>query len=329
MKEKSITVVRDLKDDMKHHLHQFILNTHQLLESGTKFTDSICTDLLTKNLEKSLFLSKKLMLLLNNLESQQNEQDNIMIKENNQDELGIFFNLSTHMACIASADGFLKKISSAFIETLGFSEQELLAKPFVEFVYPDDLKATIDIMKSLTLGEPVVRFSNRYICKNGTYKWLEWTARCTTVDGTIYAVAHDISHYKKAKEQLSIFVSLYNNFGQQDLTDHMNIDSEQNFIARVTDNVMTHIADSKFDVSALAESLFMSRSTLQRKIKFESGMTAALFIRQIKLTKAHDYIMKNRHKTFAETAYAVGFNHVGHFSKLYKNYLLEITSHDK
>jgi PAS domain S-box-containing protein len=328
MTEKSITDVRYLQDAMKHHLDQFILNTQVLVEGGPTFTGITCTHLLTMNLKKSLFLSKELLLCLNNLENQQPKQDQIMIKENSQDELGIFFNLSAHMACIASSDGFFQKVSSGFIETLGFSEQELLAKPFVEFVHPDDVQPTIDIMKPLTLGKPVVRFLNRYICKNGSYKWLEWTARFTTSKQAIYAVARDISDYNKAKEKLSKLELLYNNLGRQALIDSSDVDSEQNFISRVTGTLMIHIADSNYDVSSLAESLFMSRSTLQRKIKIESGMTAAVFIRDVRLAKAHDYIMKEMHRTFAETAYAVGFKHIGHFSKLYKKYVLKITNLD-
>jgi PAS domain S-box-containing protein len=328
MTEKSTTDLYYLKDGMKHHLNEFILNTQLMVKSAPTFRGSICNHLLTKNLRKSLLLSKELLLCLNNLENQQPKKGHTVIKENSQDELGVFFNLSTHMACIASSDGFFQKVSSGFIETLGFSEQELLAKPFVEFVHPDDVQQTIDIMKPLKLGEPVVRFLNRYICKNGSYKSLEWTARFTTSKQAIYAVARDISDYNKAKEKLSKLEFLYNDLGRQTLIDSSDVDSEQNFISRVTGTLMIHIADSNYDVSALAESLFMSRSTLQRKIKIESGMTAAVFIRDVRLAKAHDYIMKDMHRTFAETAYAVGFKHIGHFSKLYKKYVLKITNLD-
>ena len=87
------------------------------------------------------------------------------------------FNLSAYMVCIASHEGYFRKISSAFTETLGFSENELLAKPFADFVHPDDKKSTNDKMEPLAKGIPIIRFQNRYICKDSSYKWLEWTAR--------------------------------------------------------------------------------------------------------------------------------------------------------
>jgi diguanylate cyclase (GGDEF)-like protein/PAS domain S-box-containing protein len=112
------------------------------------------------------------------------------------------FNLSEYMVCIASPKGAFLKVSSAFSETLGFSKKDLLAKPFVNFVHPDDKKATADNMERLELGKPVTRFPNRYRCKNGSYKWFEWTA-CTFVKGgDTYAIVYDITDRKLANQKI-------------------------------------------------------------------------------------------------------------------------------
>jgi PAS domain S-box-containing protein len=108
-------------------------------------------------------------------------------------DLERFFSLSSYMVCIASSEGTFQKVSPAFTETLGFSEKELIAKPFIDFVHPEDKKATIDNVEALARGIPIIKFPNRYICKDGSYKWLEWTARSYVNGGDIYAIAYDVT----------------------------------------------------------------------------------------------------------------------------------------
>jgi PAS domain S-box-containing protein len=112
------------------------------------------------------------------------------------------FNLSAYMVCIASTEGYFLKVSPVFIETLGYSKKELLAKPFVGFVHPDDKQSTLDNLETLSKGESVIRYPNRYICKDGSTKWLEWTARTFDSVGNIYAVAYDVTVRKNAEAEL-------------------------------------------------------------------------------------------------------------------------------
>lgn len=246
------------------------------------------------------------------------------MEDNGQDDLDRIFNLTAHMVCIASQEGYFLKISPAFTETLGFSEKELLAKPFAEFVHPDDRESTIDDMELHERGEPTIRFQNRYICKDGSYKWLEWTGRSFVNGGDIYATAYEITDRKIAEEELSKLMMLKESIGVQLLIDHSNLSTNISFITKVTNIVLANMADSHFDVNVLAEQVFMSRSTLQRKIQKECGVSPALFIRQARLAKAHDFIKNKAHNTLTETAFSVGFKHIGHFSKLYNKYLLTI-----
>jgi two-component system CheB/CheR fusion protein len=121
------------------------------------------------------------------LEKVQKELKNSLV------DLERFFSLSSYMVCIASSEGTFQKVSPAFTETLGFSEEELTAQPFVAFVHPEDKKATIDNVETLAQGMPIIKFPNRYLCKDGSYKWLEWTARSFVTKGDIYAIAYDIT----------------------------------------------------------------------------------------------------------------------------------------
>lgn len=92
------------------------------------------------------------------------------------------------------------------------------------------------------------------------------------------------------------------------------------FLNKARESVLSHISNSDFDVLSLADALHMSRSTLQRRIVNEASVTAAQFIRQIRLEQAHQFMVNKSYRTVAETAYAVGFSHPGYFSKMYKKY---------
>jgi PAS domain S-box-containing protein len=104
-----------------------------------------------------------------------------------------FFVLSTDMLCVAGVDGYFKVLNPVWSRTLGYADQELLSCPYLDFVHPDDRKATLAEASKIATGFPTVRFRNRYRCKDGTYRWLAWTATPAMVDGAIYASARDIT----------------------------------------------------------------------------------------------------------------------------------------
>ncbi len=104
-----------------------------------------------------------------------------------------FFDLAADLLCIAGTDGYFKVVNQAWSETLGYEDGELLQRPFVDFVHPDDRRATIDASKRVANGSKLVHFRNRYRCKDGTYKRLAWSASPALSDGSIYAVARDVT----------------------------------------------------------------------------------------------------------------------------------------
>ena len=113
-----------------------------------------------------------------------------------------FFELSIDMVCVASTDGYFKQLNPAFEAVLGYTRAELLDKPFLDFVHADDRQRTIDVVSGLSRGETTVDFENRYLCKNGDYKWLSWHAT-PEPGGAIYAVARDVSERKAHEERLA------------------------------------------------------------------------------------------------------------------------------
>ncbi|NNF51456.1 MAG: GGDEF domain-containing protein [Gammaproteobacteria bacterium] len=117
-------------------------------------------------------------------------------------DLGQFFNLSHDMLCIASMDGYFQLVNRAFEDTLGYNTDELLAKPFLEFVHPDDIESTLREMENLAGGAPTLAFENRYRCADGNYKRLRWIAYPKAEDSLIYAVARDMSERDRLIDRL-------------------------------------------------------------------------------------------------------------------------------
>ncbi|MCL1465936.1 PAS domain S-box protein [Argonema galeatum] len=113
-----------------------------------------------------------------------------------------FFNFSLELLCIVDTDGYFKHLNHRWEKTLGFRREELLAKPLLEFVHPEDREATVAEAEKLSIGVNSISFENRYICKDGSYKWLMWTAAQYTQDGLVYAMAYDITSSKQIEEAL-------------------------------------------------------------------------------------------------------------------------------
>lgn len=116
-------------------------------------------------------------------------------------ELGALFRLSLDMLCIASLDGRFQRVNPAFERALGHTAAQLLSRPFIDFVHPDDRVATAEAVAALARGDPVCRFENRYRCADGTYHWLSWTS-VSGGGGRIYAVARDVTEARAADEAL-------------------------------------------------------------------------------------------------------------------------------
>ena len=104
-----------------------------------------------------------------------------------------FFDLSLDLFCIASTDGYFLRVNENFSRILGYTADELTARPFLDFVHPDDRDKTETVVAKLSNGEPLVQFLNRYRHAHGHYIWLEWSAQTIPEERAIYAAARDVT----------------------------------------------------------------------------------------------------------------------------------------
>lgn len=112
-----------------------------------------------------------------------------------------YFDLSLDMLCIASPDGFFKRVNPAFEKTLGWSTEELLSKSFLEFVHPEDQEKTEAEISRLAQGLPTISFENRYGVHGGGYRHLMWTAHPDKDTGLIYAIARDVTALTESRNR--------------------------------------------------------------------------------------------------------------------------------
>ncbi len=121
-----------------------------------------------------------------------------------ESELATFFETSLDMLCIAGVDGTYKRLNPAWEKTLGWTTAELMSRPYVEFVHPDDRHATSAEAGSLAGGESTLFFENRYLRKDGSVRWLSWKCIPLPEEGVVYGVARDVTEQKRNAEELRL-----------------------------------------------------------------------------------------------------------------------------
>ncbi|ESA38784.1 multi-sensor hybrid histidine kinase [Leptolyngbya sp. Heron Island J] len=119
-----------------------------------------------------------------------------------QKEREKFFNLSLDLLCIASLDGYFLEVNPAWEGVLGYKTEELVHLPFINLVHAEDRAATIKTFNCLKDGDIVLDFENRYLCKDGSYRWLAWRSIPDTESGIVYGIARDITNLKRTQQHL-------------------------------------------------------------------------------------------------------------------------------
>ena len=152
----------------------------------------------------------------------------------------LLFDLSIDMLGTASLEGYFTLLNPAWTQTLGWSTEVLMAEPFISFVHPDDVQATVQAATQLaTPGTaPVVGFENRYRTIDGSYRAIQWNT--VTADGVLYFVAHDITTQRDERERMH--------------TQERELLEARHFVTGVTDNM----AEGMFALDHLGRVIFVN-----------------------------------------------------------------------
>lgn len=114
----------------------------------------------------------------------------------------LFFTLSLDALYILGTDNYFKRVNPALEKLIGRSSEELLAKPFTEFIHPDERTVTLNAVEKCKTGIPITSLENRLQCKDGSYRWFEWTVYPALAEGGMYGIGRDVTSRKQVEEEL-------------------------------------------------------------------------------------------------------------------------------
>ncbi len=119
-----------------------------------------------------------------------------------EEELESFFRLSLDMLAVADFEGRFKRLNPVWERVLGWSREQLMARPYLDFVHPEDREATAAEAAGLSRGLETLSFTNRYRCADGSYRWLLWNSTPDPERRRIYAAARDVTEKRGAEEEI-------------------------------------------------------------------------------------------------------------------------------
>jgi PAS domain S-box-containing protein len=135
-------------------------------------------------------------------------QIGLFVERKRADEaLDRFFTLSLDLFCVARFDGYFERVNPAWERVLGYTEEELRAAPFMDFIHPDDRPASAQALSALFTGALLIDFENRYRARDGSYKWLQWAAAPFPKQGIVFAAGRDVTDRKAAEESLRTYAA--------------------------------------------------------------------------------------------------------------------------
>jgi diguanylate cyclase (GGDEF)-like protein/PAS domain S-box-containing protein len=122
-----------------------------------------------------------------------------------------FFDLSHDLLCTLNQDGYLVELNASWERTVGFTPDELRARPGLEFVHPEDREKTKAAVAQVFGGRNDADFQNRFRNKNGGWRWLRWSSTAMRDEGLLYARATDVTDRVEADlERERLLVELEN-----------------------------------------------------------------------------------------------------------------------
>lgn len=198
-----------------------------------------------------------------------------------QEHLKSTFNLSPSIISSVNINtGYFTNANEAITRILGYSVKEFISKPLNEFIHPDDLQKTSNAVSENLRGNNVASFENRYLCKNGSYKWISWQGTLPDENGIITAIGSDISDKKKVEEDLKKSLKELENYHQQLETENILLKKEMSLSFNFEDMVYT--SSKMSDVLTMVEQV--ARTDANVLILGETGTGKELIAKAIHKT---------------------------------------------
>ncbi len=119
------------------------------------------------------------------------------------------WDMSLDLLATASHDGYLTRLSASWEQALGYSRAELMGRPYLEFVHPEDLEQTVARTTALLNGgPPTVNYENRFRAEDGSYRWFAWSARTGSDPPMICFVVRDLTEARSGARELHATLEL-------------------------------------------------------------------------------------------------------------------------
>lgn len=201
------------------------------------------------------------------------EQQNIQTRLHDiETEIQNFFNMSVDLLCVASLDGYLKRVNPAFTNVLGWSAEELVSRPFIDFVHPEDVAPTLlEAQKLSTQGGTTLHFQNRYRTKSGHFRLLSWVAAVDTENKLIYCVVRDLTEIKEAELKMLQSAKMAT-LGEMAAGIAHEINNPLAIIKGKADNITRLLSLGRFDEKKMSSDLSLISNTVDRIAKIIIGL---------------------------------------------------------
>ena len=214
------------------------------------------------------------------------------------------FMFSPDFVCIASKDGYFKKVNPVVMTTLGYSPEELLEKPIDSFVHSEDRVTTSVNFEQVV---PCLNCESRYLTKTGEVVWVNWTSTQLKSQQLILAIGKNTT----VKNQL--------------VAEPLYTAAEQAWLTQFETVVRKYNKKIDLNLNIICDELAIGERQLFRRTRAITGITPNQFVRKIRLQIAMEAIKTGKYRTISEISYAAGFQTPGYFKKLFESkYNVEI-----
>jgi PAS domain S-box-containing protein len=189
-------------------------------------------------------------------------------------ELSPFFELTPDLVCIAGKDGYFRKINQSVIDKLGYTREELFSRLISSFVHPDDREVTHSERVKMIEGQPLINFQNRYIHKNGSIIWLDWTSIYFPDQEIVFAIAKDVTRRKETEKQIE---DKYNRF--KGLANHFkgSIERDRKYLSiELHEELAQLLAVLKIDIDWIKARQTELPDEISKRLEHAGGITELL-----------------------------------------------------